>query len=199
MQPEDCWGGDFGAVWRFKERMRLEGGFFTQYTTDSIHWYSGGGTWRPENVGAALFFGLESRLRFDFPVSWGPLKKIGPSLSCQYLKSYLLSYGYTFSSGKRIPYMPEYTLGAALDIAWSGGALLLSAHYESLRYADTANLSPLEPPFLLNAVVNQELGRRFTAFCVLRNLLNRSYESFSAYPMPGLTITLGINASFDVF
>jgi outer membrane receptor protein involved in Fe transport len=110
--------------------------------------------------------------------------------------SYLLSYGYTYASEKRIPYMPAHSGGASLDLLWASGSLLFSVHYESLRYADTENLTELQPQLLLNAVLNQRIGRHLEAYGALRNILNKSYNSFADYPMPGFTFTLGIRARF---
>jgi hypothetical protein len=55
----------------------------------------------------------------------------------------------------------------------------------------------LDPHFLLNVQVNQKIGDTCTLFGEIRNLLNTSYESFRDYPMPGLTVTLGIRMQFD--
>jgi vitamin B12 transporter len=202
LKPEDGWGADIGASWRITNLARLEGSFFAQWTADSIHWSvnsdpSGGGVWQPQNAGEAVFFGLDSSIRFEIPVPLGPVKKIIPSFSYQYLMNYLLSYGYTFASDKRIPYMPVYTVGGSLDIPWAGGSLLISGRYESLRYANTANTTELEPCFLLNAALNQKIGRYLSAYGSLRNILNISYDSFAYYPMPGLTITLGMSVQFE--
>ena len=147
-------------------------------------------------MGEAIFFGLDSKLRFEIPVAIGPVKKIIPSLSYQYMLSYLLSYGYTYASEKRIPYMPAHTAGASLDIPWSSGSLLFAVHYESLRYANTSNLTELEPRFLFNAALNQKFGKYLAAYGVVRNILNKSYQSFEGYPMPGITVTLGIRVQF---
>jgi vitamin B12 transporter len=198
LRPEDGWGADIGAVWQ-NNFFKLESVFFTQWIRDSIHWFSGSyGIWRPENVGEAVFFGLENKAGFEIPVSIGVIKKITPSFSYNYLLSYLLSYGYTFSSGKRIPYSPEHTIGISLDFIWSSGSFLISGHYESLRFHDTANLAELKPVFLLNASVNQKAGDNLTIFGALRNILNTSYESFYDYPMPGISLTLGIRANLNV-
>jgi vitamin B12 transporter len=108
-----------------------------------------------------------------------------------------LSFGYNFASDKRIPYQPLHTIGASLEVPWETGSVLVSGHYESLRFSDRANLSKLKPCFLLNVVFNQKIGKNFSVFAVMRNLLNQSYESFADYPMPGINITLGLKMVFE--
>jgi vitamin B12 transporter len=201
LKSEDGWGADLGAAYRPHDRIDLEGFFFTQWTADSIHWYPSGATWKPTNVGEAFFFGLDAKLHGTIPLSRGPFEKIGLSFSYQYLLSYLLSYGYTYASDKRIPYMPQHTVGFSLALPWErgfrgyGGSLTLSGHYEGRRYADTVNLTPLKPYVLVNANLNQGIGKNFSGFAVFRNILNQSYESFDDYYMPGLTVTVGIRFS----
>jgi vitamin B12 transporter len=198
LKPEDGWGGDIGVSWRFKKLFNFDSTFFTQWTTDSIHWYSGNsGVWRPENVGEAIFFGLDSKFNIEIPVSLGLIKKIIPSFSYQYLLSYLLSYGYTYASDKRIPYMPSHTIGGSLDIPWETGSLLISVHYESQRYANVSNMTILKPHTMLNVIYNQKAGKFFSIFAALRNILNESYESFDRYPMPGITLTLGMRLQYE--
>ena len=199
LKPEDGWGGDLGVEWRITKKINLESVFFTQWLKDSIHWYPGtNGIWRPENVGEAMFFGLDNKLRFEIPVNLGTIKKIIPSVSYQYLLSYLLSFGYGFADNKRIPYSPAHTIGGSLDIPWGSGSVIIDGHYEGLRYDDRSNLTKLKPYFLLNAAVNQKIGKNLTVFGVLRNILNESYQSFNDYPMPGITLTIGLRAAFDI-
>ncbi|GHV37496.1 vitamin B12 transporter BtuB [Spirochaetia bacterium] len=202
LRPEDGWGGDLGASYEFKNRWKIESSLFAQWTNDSIHWYGAGGVWKPRNVGEAVFFGMDSKAGGDIPLSKGPFKKIGLSLSYQYLLSYLLSYGYDWNSDKRIPYMPMHTIGASVSIPWKtgtpkAGALIISGHYESLRYAEVANITRLDPHFLLNITVNQGINKNISAFAVARNILNTSYESFNDYPMPGITLTLGMKVNYE--
>ena len=199
LRPEDGWGGDIGASWRFRELFSLDSTFFAHWLKDSIHWYPlRGNTWRPENVGEAMYIGLENKIGFTIPVTLGPVQKIIPSVSYQYLQSYLLSFGYDFASDKRIPYSPVHTIGASIEVPWETGSVSINGQYESLRFGDRANLTKLKPHFLLNAAVNQKIRNNFTAFVTLRNILNTSYESFNDYPMPGITLTLGLRMQFDV-
>jgi outer membrane cobalamin receptor len=92
--------------------------------------------------------------------------------------------------------MPEHTLGLSLDLDWGSGSVLVSAHYETLRYGNTANSTELDPHFLLTLNVNQNIGTHLSVFGALRNITNSSYESFKEYPMPGFTITIGLRANF---
>jgi outer membrane receptor protein involved in Fe transport len=77
------------------------------------------------------------------------------------------------------------------------GSLLLTAHYESIRYADTMNEMELEPHCIMHATVNQDLGKYLTAFVSLRNILNVHYESFAGYYMPGISFTAGVRVKFE--
>jgi len=56
----------------------------------------------------------------------------------------------------------------------------------------------MKPIFLLNAAINQKIGKNITLFGVLRNILNKSYQSFEDYPMPGITMTIGLRANLEV-
>jgi len=196
--PEDGLGADLGMAWRITERIKLESVFFGQWLKNSIHWYQGGsGVWQPENVGEAAFFGIENKAGFEIPVN-GRLERINISVSYQYLRSYLLSFGYDFSSNKRIPYNPEHTIGGSLDIFWKTGSLLVYGHYEGVRFHDRGNLTVLKPYFLLNVTVNKQITKNIHAFGSLKNILNRSYESFYGYPMPGINLTLGMRLNLKV-
>jgi outer membrane cobalamin receptor len=92
--------------------------------------------------------------------------------------------------------MPTHIIGGSADLQWKTGSVLVSAHYESARYADTLNELALDPHCIVHATVNQDIGGNFTAFASLRNILNAHYESFAGYHMPGISLTLGLRAKF---
>ncbi|GHV70637.1 hypothetical protein AGMMS49928_19200 [Spirochaetia bacterium] len=197
LKNEDGWGADLGIQYRFPPWVELETAIFAQWTLDSIHWSGTGGVWRPQNIGEAVFFGSDSRLTGKFLFSKGPFTKFSASLTYQYLLSFILSYGYDFNSEKRIPYMPEHSLGITGEIFWKSGSFLVAGRYESLRYTDTANLSSLDSLFLVDVTVNQDIGKNYSLFAVVRNALNISYQSFKDYPMPGLSLTAGMRMAFE--
>jgi vitamin B12 transporter len=197
LKPEDGWGADLGAEYQYNW-LGLESVAYIEWTNDSIHWDDSSGAWRPENVGEAVFLGWDSKARFEIPIKFGPIKTITPSLSYQYLMSRLLSYGWTWDSEKPIPYMPAHTMGASLEIQWETGSLIISGRYESTRDTSSRNRSSLPPYFLLNANVNQQIGKNLAAFMALRNILNTSYQSMVDYPMPGITMTLGMRFNIEM-
>jgi vitamin B12 transporter len=198
LKPEDGWGTDLGAEYQYKW-LGLESIAYAEWTKDSIHWYpSSSGAYEIQNVGEAVFFGWDNKASLSIPVSLGPIKRIVPSFSYQYLLSYLLSYGWTWDSDKRIPYMPIHTLGASLEVAWGTGSLEVSGRYESERDTHPRDNSKLPSLFLLNANLNQQIGENLAAFMTLRNILNASYESMVGYPMPGITMTLGMRFNIEM-
>jgi vitamin B12 transporter len=198
LEPENGWGTDLGVEFRYQKILTFDGTIYAQWMEDSIQWHRGAsGLWEPANIGKAAFFGADARLRTNIPVSWGPVKKINPALSYQYLLSYLLGYGYDWGDNKRVPYQPMHTIGASVDIQWGSGSLLVSGHYESVRYYSATNLVELDPYLLLTLNLSQKIGENITLLTVIRNLLNQSYESYNRYPMPGLTLTLGMRMNFE--
>ena len=199
LKPEDGWGADFCAELSAGGLFTLESAVYGQYTRDSIHWVkSAGGRWSPENVGVAWFTGFDVRPKLTFAVNKLGVRtlKIGASYQLQY--SWLLSRGGGFAESFRIPYMPTHIIGGSLDLSWASGSLLVSAHYESTRYADTLNEMAIAPYCVVNATVNQNAGKAVAFFLSLRNILNAHYESFASYYMPGFSFTVGVRSSWTI-
>jgi vitamin B12 transporter len=200
LKPEDGWGGDIGIAWNHMTaaglRITLEQNAYVQWYDNSIHWYGDTGGWKPQNVGGSFFHGLDVNVRFVLPLRRPSRTFLSCALSGQYMSSYLLAYGYTLEADKRIPYMPAFRGGAHLELAWQTGSAAIAGSYTGLRYTE-GFVATLPPYFLLTLNVNQKIGRRLNAFGVIRNALNQSYQSFKDYPMPGITVTLGINVHIE--
>jgi vitamin B12 transporter len=199
LKPEDGIGADLTGEFTPGKLFNITATAYGQYTTDSIHWVkSAGGRWSPENIGTAWFIGFDARPTLTVPLGRGGFTAIKLGASYQYQLSWLLNGSLTFADGYRIPYMPAHIIGGSADLMWKTGSLLVSAHYESRRYADTMNEMPLEPYCVMHATVNQGLGKRLTAFASLRNILNAHYESFAGYYMPGISFTAGVRVKAEL-
>jgi vitamin B12 transporter len=202
LKSEDGWGTDLTMELSLKDLINLNSTLYGEWTDNSIHWNNSSGIWRPENYGAAAFFGWDNRVNFILPVYLRPLEKPVLSLSWLFQLSWLLSGDLFFEDNKRIPYMPIHTLGVSLELPWKTkakklpGSLIVSGRFESLRYADTENIIKLNPCFLLNVTYNQTMNNNFSFFGKINNALNASYVSFADYPMPGISLSLGMNMIF---
>ena len=202
LDNEDGWGADLGAELSFR-RFGINTVFYAHWINDSIHWTNIAGTWRPENSGTAAFLGWDNRVNIELPLSVGILDYPLLSLSWLFQISWLLSGDLSFADNRRIPYMPMHTIGASLELPWTTrrnnlpGSLTISGRFESLRYANTQNTRELDPVFLLNIIYNQRMNENIGFFGRINNVLNASYVSFADYPMPGISVTIGMNMIFN--
>ncbi|MDR2135082.1 MAG: TonB-dependent receptor [Treponema sp.] len=193
LKAEDGIGADLTGEFTAGRLFSINATVYGQYTTDSIHWVkSAGGRWSPENIGTAWFAGLDARPGLTLPLKRGKTVTLG--LSYQFQLSWLLNGSLGFKDSFRIPYMPTHIIGGSVDLKWKTGSLLVSAHYESTRYADTLNQMALAPYCAVHLTYNQGIGSNITLFGSLRNILNARYESFAGYYMPGVSLILGLRA-----
>jgi vitamin B12 transporter len=192
LKPEDGFGTDLTGEYAPLDWFNAALTLFGQMTTDSIHWVKqNGGRWSPANVGTAYFVGVDFRPEVTLRIDKRRLKTLKLGFNYQYQMSWLLNGDLTFTDAYRVPYMPSSIIGGSADLSWGAGSLLVNAHYEGIRYADTMNEMPMDQHVILNATLNQGIGKHFTAFAALRNILNAHYESFAASYMPGITLTVG--------
>jgi vitamin B12 transporter len=203
LKPEDGWGTDLSVEFRRGELFTLDSSLYWEWTKDSIHWNNASGEWRPENVSRGAFLGWDNRLNVTLPFSPGPLEKPVVSFSWQFQVSWLLSGTTGFADAIRIPYMPMHVLALALELPWKTGkdfpgSVVVSGRFESSRFADTANLIVLDPYVILDLTYNQQVHKNLVVFGTLNNALNTRYVSFNEYPMPGISLTLGMRVNFEL-
>jgi vitamin B12 transporter len=198
LKPEDGLGADLTGEFAPNDTFGMNVTVYAQWTEDSIHWVkSAGGRWSPENIGTAWFAGADLRPVLTLRIGRGGFEGVKFGLTYQFQLSWLLSGSLSFADGYRIPYMPTHIVGGSADLRWKTGSLLLSAHYETTRYADTLNEMSLAPYCIVHGTLNQGIGKHLTVFASLRNILNARYESFAGYHMPGLTATMGLRMNFE--
>jgi vitamin B12 transporter len=203
LRPEDGWGVDLSLEFRRPQLLTVDSSVYWEWTKDSIHWNNASGQWRPENISAGAFLGWDNRLSLTSPFSPGPLERPVISLSWQFQLSWLLGDSSGFADAIRIPYMPMHVLSLSLELPWKTGkglpgSFAVSGRFESSRFADTANLIKLDPYFILNLTFNQTVRKNLDVFGTIHNALNTRYVSFDKYPMPGLSITLGMRMNFEL-
>jgi outer membrane receptor protein involved in Fe transport len=142
-------------------------------------------------------YGGDIRPAVTFKFETGLFSRLKLGFNYQLQFSYLTTEGYGYTDPVRIPYMPTHIAGGSVDLEWKTGSCLVSAHWESRRYADVFKQMPLDPNSLVNATVNQDIGKHLTLSANVRNALNWLYTSFAEYPMPGTSFTLSARVRFE--
>jgi outer membrane cobalamin receptor len=202
LKPEDGVGADLTGEFAPGEHFAVNATVYGQHTKDSIHWIprAGADSWTPENVGEAWFIGGDLRPKLRVPLNRAGFTTLVLGASYQYQLSWLMTGNLTFADAYRIPYMPNHIVGGSVDLSWGkegfAGSLLVSAHYETTRYANTTNTMVLDPYVTAHATVNQGLGKYFAAFASFRNIFNAHYQSFADYYMPGVSLSLGVRVKW---
>ena len=157
------------------------------YYMDKIQWSTNSaGQWTPTNIGKALYFGSDNSLSTDLPtfVQFG--------LDYHFVLTYLLGYGLSLEDNRRIMYTPVHSLSFHVDFSWKTGLISLIGKYTSERFTSNLNISSLAPYFTFDVSFEQNIGKYFTVFAAVKNMLNAYYFETEGYPMPGGSVTVGV-------
>jgi vitamin B12 transporter len=196
LKPETGIGGDLILSFAKKGILSAESTVYINYLQDAIKWaQESDGIWRPSNIGKSFYFGSENKIKSDFS------KYFEINTSYNFLLSYLLSYGYTFESDKRVPYTPLHTFGFGVTVNWNpgkeySGNINFTGHYESDRFTDTLNIGTISQFFTFDVSFNQNFYKIFTFYTVIKNAFNNHYFLVDGYPMPAGSVTIGIKINY---
>lgn len=183
LKPEAGWGADFSVnVHNFIVPFSLC--LFTNYYANKIQWDLSKG--QPENLASAFYFGIDfsaEKTLFDF---------VTIKLNAEYLYNRLLDKNNSLTYGKRIMWTPDLTAAISTRFAFEYFTWSIDANYTGSRYTSNLNLYELEPYVLLNTSLEFTKIAWFTPYLRGENLLNTDYESAENYPMPGISLTVGI-------
>lgn len=187
LRYEDGWGGDVILEYEKSGILKADSSFYVNYYMDKIQWSTNSdGQWTPTNIGKAIYFGSDNSLSTDLPtfVQFG--------LDYNFVLTYLLSYGLSLEDDRRIMYTPVHSLSAHVDFSWKTGMISLIGKYTSERYTSNMNISSLPPYFTFDVSFEQNIGKYFTVFAAVKNMLNVYYFQTENYPMPGGSVTVGV-------
>lgn len=184
---EDGWGADVILVYEKAGLLKADSSFYVNYYMDKIQWgTNSAGQLTPINIGKALYFGSDNSFITDLPTF------IQFGIDYHFVLTYLLSNGLTLEDNKRIMYTPVHSLSAHVDFSWKSGSISLIGKYTSERYTSNLNISSLDPYFTLDISFMQNIGKYFTVFAAVKNMLNAYYFETEGYPMPGGSVTIGV-------
>lgn len=190
LKPEKGWGADL--VFDFTNSiLPLTLSFFTNYYDSKIQWAQINNIWTTSNVASAFYFGVD--LNFSLSLFQNLLLIKGNG---EYLYTALLDKTNIYTYGKRIMWTPDLTASLSISLNFRPILFTLEANYTGARYCSNMNISYLRPYTLVNAICELKTFQYFMPYIRLDNLLNTQYESIEEYPMPGISLTVGLKLTF---
>lgn len=189
LQPEEGWGAEL-TLNAHDIFVPFSFCVYTNYYKRKIQWASADGVWTPQNIASAFYAGVNLSFKKTF------FDHLELSSSVEYLFNELLDKSNASTYKKRIMYTPDVVGAAACRLNFAPFSCALEATYMGKRYQTNMNISSLEPYFLLNAAFDVKTFAHITPYVRIDNILNTRYEAVPDYPMPGISVTLGLSGSW---
>ena len=159
---------------------------FSNYYANKIQWDISAG--QPQNISSAFYLGL------DFTCK----KTLGPvtiQLNGEYLYNRLLNAQNKLTYKKRIMWTPDFTAGLCINTVFESFVWNIDASYTGKRYTSNQNLYTMDPYLLLNASFELVKFGWIIPYLHAENLLNTDYQAAEEYPMPGISLAIGVKIS----
>lgn len=185
LEPETAYSADAGLKYEAPD-FSLSSSLYARYVKNVILWQAGDdGVWRPSNWGEALYPGLELEATKSNGPTWA-------RLSYTYLHSYVVSGELELSDDKRVPMVSEHSLDLSFGYEEGKIRTSLSFCYTGLRYIKMANVAYEPSHLVVNCHFSYKAGSRIALNFDADNLLDERYETVQGYPMPGFSLSSGV-------
>lgn len=188
--PESGWGADFNLNFT-NEKLPATISFFTNYYENKIQWAASSGTWKPENVASAFYFGIDFSFSLNLFENIFKLEGNG-----EYLYTRLMDKTNQYTYGKQIMWTPDFTGSLTASLNLKPLHFAIESNYVGIRYTSNMNLYYLKPYVLINIVTEITALDHVKPYLRADNILNTKYESIENYPMPGASLTAGFKMTF---
>lgn len=185
LTAESGWGSEFTANAKIPYAP-FSITFFYNYYKDKIQWRYKDNSMSPQNAASAWYFGI------DFLAEQNILGFISIKESMEYLYNQLIDPDNDLTDGNHIMWTPDFTGSVIFSLNAGFAVFSVDASYTGKRYTDNLNVTYLKPYFLLNAGMDLTIWEHCIPYLKVNNILNESYESIPDYPMPGISIQLGL-------
>lgn len=163
---------------------------FINYYEDKIQWSSKNGSWKPENIASAMYYGINLSAEQTFFKFW----KI--NLNLEYLYTKLLDKSNKMTYGNKIMWTPDFTGSLINTFTFNILNFGIELNYTGKRYTSNLNTTYTDPYFLINLFTELNLWKHIIPYLRIDNLLNENYKSIPEYPMPGISLQIGVKTNF---
>jgi iron complex outermembrane receptor protein len=178
LQPENMWNYELGVTQTFAGRISLD---LTGFVSEGKNIILTQGFWPNmtlSNSGSFIHRGVE----------FSGSAFISNDLHLQTSYSFI-------DPGKESRSIPKHKIFLGCDYTYRMATLSLSIQHVAGMYGSDNNLNPLEDYTNLGAKVSIRASSQFSVNLSVENVLNQSYQTILGYPMPGRTLSIGINCT----
>lgn len=183
--PEKSSGYEIGVEHVFSPQALARVTLFTSDIDNLITWTeTEPWRWEAQNVDTASIKGWESEIRLE------PWKKLSLLLSYTYLEAKDTK---EFQS-KSLPYRPENKFSWNLEYKLQENLYVyVEGKLVGDRYTNRENTEKLPAYSLLGGRITYKPTQRIETFIKVENILDERYEDMNGYPMPGTTVSGGVD------
>ncbi len=222
LKPEKGWSLEMGLEDTSTASQLKRGTLFYRNVTDLIAWVPNAeGTWQPTNVNSYNVLGFELELETEIN------EKVSAGVNYTFLHAKQTNSEVVYSDWmtgeerrekvtRDAAFVPKNKLG--FDLTWKLSPCLRTVftgvvvgervnYYANYSNAPIVTMKTKKLPsyFLMNAKVSGTFADNYEAFLKLDNIFDADYqEQFGisyddrGYPMPGLTLSLGVKANVNI-
>ncbi|WP_296618554.1 TonB-dependent receptor [Marivirga sp.] len=154
--------------------------------------------WRPRNIKEVLAGGIETSANVRFPIASELKFEVNGQYS--YTKSTVLeSESNQNEIGKQLIYTPLHKANASSSFHWREFSLDVFQQWTGKVYTTNSNsdIYALES-FLLSDIGLKWSNKIWTTSAQVKNILNKEYQLYSGYAMPGRNFQISINKTFKI-
>jgi len=190
LKPEESVGYDLGVQHEFGSKNLVKVSLFRSDVEDLITWVDSedDGIWEASNINEARIQGGEAEINIQFT------KQVSGTLSYTFLDARDTGKNY---HNEHLRYRPRHKGGCRLRYQNERGfKATFGTEYTDSVYSDRANTTELDSYMLVDARVSRTMAKNVEIFITGKNLLDEEYQVMKEYPMPGTSITGGVQAMF---
>ncbi|PIU67923.1 MAG: hypothetical protein COS84_02750 [Armatimonadetes bacterium CG07_land_8_20_14_0_80_40_9] len=191
LNPEKSWGYEAGIEHQFSPKLLGRVSLFRSKVDKLITWVeTPPDSWHyvATNIDKARLQGVEAEARAQFT------PQISGDLTYTYLDA--RDKGDTYHN-KYLIYRPKSKLSLGLVYQSSSGLKVnVGGEYTDSVFSDRANTTKMNSFFLLSARISKTIEKNKELFLEGKNLLDKEYQLYKNYPMPGASISGGVKVGF---